>query len=94
MLFLRAADPDHPHAERHYMQQFFLDGDDIKHLYQVLHEHYCHPRVMKRNTGEWFDDAKKPEPVFVVDRRDDPNKYCTYPVMEKPHEKYKDIELD
>ena len=96
LVFLRAGDMDLAKEEYHFAQQFFVEGDDIKHLYQVLHEHFANPRHLASNgkpTTEWFDDAAKPEPKITV-KKTDPNRKDHQPIRtEKPHEKFPDIEL-
>ena len=93
LLFLRAGDTDLTKEEYHYAQQFFVEGDDIKHLYQVLHEHFAAPRSIGKPTTEWFDDAEKPEPKITV-KRADPERLDHAPIRtEKPHEKFPDIKL-
>lgn len=88
LTFLRAGDMDLNKEDYHYAQQFFVEGDDITHLYQVLHEHF-----KNRTISTWFDDAEKPDPIITV-KRGDPDSKCHGPIRtEKPHEKFPDIKL-
>lgn len=92
LCFLRAGDQTLKRDEFHYAQQFFVEGDDIKHLYQVLHEHFAKPRA-SRPVTEWFDDAEKPDPKIQV-RKTDPDSTSHKPIRtEKPHEQFPEIEL-
>jgi len=80
---MRCADPEAKNPERHYMQQFFLEGADVKHLYQVLHEHYQKPNVIP---SSWYDDAKKPDQKIKVRGK--------YGWQERPHEHFPDRTLE
>lgn len=92
LCFLRAGDMGLAKEEYHFAQQFFVEGDDIKHLYQVLHEHFAGRRV-GQPTQTWFDDAEQPEPKITV-KKTDPESTSHKPIRtEKPHEQFPDIEL-
>ena len=63
LVFMRAGKPEAEREELRLPTYFYVEGDDIKHLYQVLHEHFQGPARLTRN---WADDAEKPPPKHGV----------------------------
>lgn len=73
LIFMRAGNPK---AERELMREpssFYVEGDDIKHLYQVLHEHFLAPHMktitgnMGKHTRSW--DESLPHPEWPKEKR-------------------------
>lgn len=83
LLFMRAGDPNSEREELQAGSYFFVEGDDIKLLYQVLHAHFQSPHVVTRR---WSPHAPPPEnPKFKVSNGYNRNVLC-----EDPHENWEE----
>ena len=62
LIFMRAGSPESPRPEINSPTSFYVEGDDIKCLYQVLHEHYMSPARLGggNHTRDW--DKSLPHP--------------------------------
>lgn len=61
LCFMRAGDPKAVREEMRAANGFIVEGDDIKKLYQVLHQHYMEPRNVTR---DWSPDLEVPPNAF------------------------------
>ena len=57
LIFMRAGNPNAEREELRIPTSFYVEGDDIKRLYQILHEHYMQP---KNVTRAWDESLPKP----------------------------------
>ena len=71
LIFMRAGNPKSDRPEMRLARGFYVEGDDIKHLYQVLHAHFMEPRNVTRN---WSDDLPEPQNAFAERHNPDPPK--------------------
>ena len=67
LIFMRAGRPDTEREEMKHPTSFYVEGNDIKLLYQVLHEHFMAPAQKfqgggGKHTRNW--DAGKPHPEW------------------------------
>lgn len=71
MVFMRAGDPDNHREELKKPTSFVVEGDDIKLLYQVLHEHFMTPlnKGGGNSTRRWSDLAANPDKLNAEARR-------------------------
>lgn len=66
LIFMRAGKPESTREEIKVPTSFYVEGDDIKHLYQVLHEHFMAPAQKFQGSGgkqtrEWDESLPHPE---------------------------------
>ena len=63
LIFMRAGSPENPRPEIKFPTSFYVEGDDIKRLYQVLQEHYMTPRIVGggNHTRDWNPDLPHPK---------------------------------
>jgi hypothetical protein len=62
LIFMRAGSRDSERDEMRYPSSFYVEGEDIKRLYQVLHEHYLSPASLGggNHTRTWEKDLPHP----------------------------------
>jgi len=66
LCFMRAGDPQADREEMREARGFIVEGDDIKTLYQVLHEHYMTPKNLSRS---WNPELPVPPNNFSERRK-------------------------
>ena len=49
LIFMNAGQPTSPREELRKPTSFYVEGDDIKRLYQILHAHFMEPRNITRS---------------------------------------------
>ncbi len=66
LIFMRAGSPDSKREEMKRPTSFYVEGNDIKGLYQVLHNHFMAPDQKfqgggGKGTREWDEKLRHPE---------------------------------
>jgi hypothetical protein len=66
LIFMRAGSPESSREEMRKPTSFYVEGNDIKQLYQVLHSHFMAPHQKfqggsGKSTREWDESLPHPE---------------------------------
>jgi hypothetical protein len=64
IVFMRAGNPFVEREELKAPTYFYVEEDDIKLLYQVLHEHFLKPQVAKK-VENWHEGLPKPSRIPI-----------------------------